>query len=243
VIVVPAIDLRGGRVVRLVEGDPARETSYGDDPVAVARRFAEAGATWLHVVDLDAALGGGASNRETVAAICREADLDVQTGGGLRSLDAIDDALDAGAARAVLGTAGTDPAFVREAAQRFGSERIVVALDVLPALGEPGWRVMVRGWTEEGPDLDELLPRLIDVGASRFLVTSIGADGTLEGPDLDLYRHVTGLSEVPVLASGGVGSRDDMDALATTGVEGVVVGKAFYEGRLPIEAAAGERWR
>ncbi len=226
-IVVPAIDVLGGRCVRLVRGDPSAETVYDPDPVAVAERFAAQGASLLHVVDLDAALGTG-SNRETVSAICRAVDVRVQTGGGLRTLEAVKDALHDGAARAILGTAAAlDPGFVGEAVRHVG-ERVVVAVDVR------GDRVMVRGWQEEGPTIEEAIPALEAAGAPRFLVTSIAVDGTLEGPDVGLYERVATLTGRPVIASGGVRSAEDLIALDALGIEAVVVGKALYEGTLQL---------
>lgn len=232
-IVVPAIDLRGGSCVRLERGDPARATEYREDPVEVALRFAEAGAELLHVVDLDAALGTG-SNWQLVRSICRSAGVRCQVGGGLRAAEAMEDALGAGAARAVLGTAAAlDPGFVRDIVARHG-ERIVVAVDVRED------RAMVRGWQEEGPPLRELLPALDDAGAPRYLVTSIAVDGTLEGPDLALYERVRSLTDRPVLASGGVRTVDDLRALAALGMEGAVVGKALYQGTVPLDVLQAE---
>lgn len=230
-IVIPAIDLRGGRCVRLTRGDPALATEYDAGPVAVARRFEGAGAELLHVVDLDAAFGTG-SNREAVAAVCAAVDIPVQAGGGLRTLQAVDEVLEAGTARAVLGTAAAlDPRVVRAAVDRHG-ERIVVAVDVR------GGRAMIRGWQEEGPLVEKLIPALDAAGCPRYLVTSIAADGTLEGPDLDLYLRVLSLTGRPVLASGGVRSAGDLAALAGLGVEGAVVGKALYEGTLSFSDIA-----
>jgi len=233
VIVVPAIDLRGGRAVRLVRGDPAAETVYSDDPVEVAKRFEADGAAMLHVVDLDAALGTG-QNRDVVAAICRAVSIPVQAGGGLRSLEAVDRVLGAGASRAVLGTAAAvDPRLVHDVVMRHG-DRIVAALDVRDGT------VMVRGWQEPAGSLDVILPSL-DV--SRFLVTSIGVDGTLDGPDFELYERVLALTDRPVLASGGVGTATDLRALASLGVEGAIVGKALYEGALTLRDALEESRR
>jgi phosphoribosylformimino-5-aminoimidazole carboxamide ribotide isomerase len=229
VIVIPAIDVRGGRAVRLVRGRPRDETVYDQDPVAVAGRFAASGASWLHVVDLDAAFGEG-HNREAIRQLVVSCGVPVQVGGGLRSMGAIEEALAAGAARVVVGTAAVDPAFVREAVGRFG-DRIVVALDVDDEL------VRVRGWTAEGGRIDQLLPVLDEAGAPRFLVTAVGRDGTLEGPDLSLYERLSALTERPILASGGVRTADDLRALAATGVEGAVVGKALYEGALELAEA------
>lgn len=231
-VVIPAIDLRHGRVVRLRRGDPGAATVYGDDPVAVARRFEEAGARRLHVVDLDAALGEG-ENRDAIAAICRAVHARVQVGGGVRSVAAAKELLAAGAARVVLGTrAALDPGFVREAVAAAG-DRVIVALDVRAG------RVRVAGWREEGPPLEEAVAALDAAGAPRFLVTAIDADGVLTGPDLELYRGVLARTERPVLASGGVRDAADVRALARLGVEGVVVGRALYEGTLRLEEVAG----
>jgi phosphoribosylformimino-5-aminoimidazole carboxamide ribotide isomerase len=232
VVVIPAIDLRRGRVVRLLRGDPAAETVYADDPAAVARRFEEAGARRLHVVDLDAALGEG-SNRDAIAAVCRAVRARVQVGGGVRSVEAAKELLAAGAARVVLGTrAALDPGFVREAVAACG-DRVIVALDVLAD------RVRVAGWRAEGPALEEALAALEEAGAPRFLVTATQADGTLEGPDLGLYRRVLARTERPILASGGIRDASDVRALGELGVEGAVVGRALYEGTLRLEEVAG----
>jgi phosphoribosylformimino-5-aminoimidazole carboxamide ribotide isomerase len=232
VIVIPAIDLRGGKCVRLVQGDPSQATEYDPDPVAVARRFEAGGARWLHVVDLDAALGSG-SNRAVVSDICAAVAIPVQAGGGLRSQDAVEDMLAAGAERAVVGTAAAlDPNLLARMVNACG-ERVVVAVDVLRG------RAMLRGWVEEGPLAADLIRRLDAEGCSRYLVTSIDVDGTLAGPDLDLYALVLDLSHAPVLASGGVRSAQDLMALADLGVEGAVVGRALYDGTLTLAEAEG----
>ncbi len=226
-IVIPAIDLRGGRAVRLLRGDPDAETSYSKDPVAVAEGFQAEGARRLHVVDLDAALDQG-DNREVITAICHAVVIPVQVGGGLRSLEAIGQVLEAGASRAILGTAAAaDPAFVERGVEEY-AEHIVVGIDVR------GGHVMVRGWTEEGPLLEDALPALEDAGAPRFLVTAIARDGTLEGPDLRLYERVLGVTGVPVIASGGVRHADDIWALRDLGCEAAVTGKALYEKTLKL---------
>ena len=226
-IVIPAIDLRSGRAVRLLRGDPGAETSYADDPVAVAERFQEEGARRLHVVDLDAALGEG-DNREVVEAICHAVAIPVQVGGGMRSLEDIGALIEAGASRAILGTAAAaDPTFVSRAVEEF-AERVVVAVDVR------GGRVMVKGWQEEGPALEEAIPALDEAGTPRYLVTSIARDGTLDGPDLRLYTQVLKLTETPVIASGGVRDADDIWALRDLGAEAAVTGKALYERTLKL---------
>ena len=226
-IVIPAIDLRGGRAVRLVQGDPQAETTYAADPVEVAVRFQEEGARRLHVVDLDAALGEG-DNRERVEAICRAVQVPVQVGGGIRSNEDIAALLGGGAKRVILGTAAaTDPGFVRRAVEEH-AEAIVVAIDVR------GGHVMVRGWQEEGPPVDDALPALDEAGAPRYLVTSIARDGTLKGPDTKLYEHLLKLTETPLIASGGVRDADDVWALRDLGCEAVVTGKALYEKTLKL---------
>jgi phosphoribosylformimino-5-aminoimidazole carboxamide ribotide isomerase len=228
VIVIPAIDLRGGRAVRLFRGNPEAETEYATDPVEVAKRFEREGARRLHVVDLDAALGTG-SNREIVTEIAHSVAIPVQLGGGLRSIDAVKQALESRVARVVLGTAAaTDPSFVSQAVELF-AESIVVAVDVMDD------RVMVRGWQEEGPMIGEAFPALVAAGAPRFLVTSIQKDGTMDGPDMALYERVLHLvDDVPVIASGGVRRADDVWALRELGAEAVVVGKALYVGTMKL---------
>ena len=226
-IVIPAIDLRGGRAVRLLRGDPEAETAYSQDPVAVATRFQAEGARRLHVVDLDAALDQG-DNREVITEICHSVAVPVQVGGGLRSLEAIGQVLEAGASRAILGTAAAaDPTFVERAVEEH-AEHIVVSVDVR------GGHVIVRGWTEEGPLLEDAISALEDAGAPRFLATAIARDGTLEGPDLRLYERVLGITDVPVIASGGVRDAADIWALRDLGCEAAVTGKALYEKTLKL---------
>jgi phosphoribosylformimino-5-aminoimidazole carboxamide ribotide isomerase len=226
-IVIPAIDLRAGRAVRLLQGDPDAETEYAGDPVDVARRFQEEGARRLHVVDLDAALGDG-DNREMIEALCRSTQVPVQVGGGIRTHEEIERVLSLGAKRVILGTAAAlDPPFVRRAVEEH-AEAIVVSVDVR------GGRVMVRGWREEGPELREALPSLDEAGAPRYLVTSIARDGTLKGPDLRLYEEVLAITDTPVIASGGVRDADDIWALRDIGCEAAVTGKALYEKTLKL---------
>jgi phosphoribosylformimino-5-aminoimidazole carboxamide ribotide isomerase len=226
-IVIPAIDLRGGRAVRLRRGDPNDETAYADDPVEVAKRFQEQGARRLHVIDLDAALGEG-DNRAAIRDICHAVVVPVQVGGGIRSLEAATEVIEDGASRAILGTAAAaDVSFVGRAVEEL-AERVVVAVDVR------GGRLMVDGWREEGPELEPTLSGLNDAGAPRYLVTSIARDGTLDGPDLTLYRQVLRLTDRPVIASGGVRNADDVWALRDVGCEAAVTGKALYEKTLKL---------
>lgn len=233
----PAIDLRGGRCVRLYQGDFARETVYGEDPVAQARAFVAAGARWLHVVDLDAARTGTAANREVVAAIAAAVDVPVQAGGGVRDDEAADALLAAGVRRVVVGTAALDdPDWVRRLADRHPG-RVAVGLDAR------GREVAVRGWTEgSDQDLVEVARRFDDAGVAALVVTEIGRDGTLAGPDLDQLAAVLAATRLDVVASGGVGSLDDLRALAGLEVggrrlAGAIVGRALYEGAFPLSAA------
>ncbi|HVA22065.1 MAG TPA: 1-(5-phosphoribosyl)-5-[(5-phosphoribosylamino)methylideneamino] imidazole-4-carboxamide isomerase [Candidatus Micrarchaeia archaeon] len=229
-LVIPAIDLSRGRVVRLVGGDPERSTVFGADPIATARTFAAAGAGLIHVVDLDAALGRG-DNGEVISRLCAAVAAPVQVGGGLRTAAAVAARLAAGAARVVLGTrAVREPAFAAACVAAHG-DRIVVALDVRSGL------VAVDGWRETAGALAEVLPVLEAAGAPRFLVTAVAADGSLRGPDCGLYRWLATAASRPVLASGGVGGESDLVRLAGCGVEGAVVGTALYRARIDLGAA------
>lgn len=231
----PAIDLRGGRCVRLLRGDYAAETVYGDDPVATALGYESAGVGWIHVVDLDAARGGEAVNLGAIAEVCRSVQCRVQSGGGVRSLAAASALIDAGVARVVVGTAAVeDPYLVSEIAARYPGA-VAVGLDAR------GRDVSVRGWTESsGTDLLDLARRFESSGAAALVVTEIGRDGTMEGPDTEQLAAVLAETELPVVASGGVGTLDDLRSLA--GVEiggrrlaGAIVGRALYEGRFSVE--------
>lgn len=230
----PAIDLRRGRCVRLEKGEASRETVYGHDPVAVARSFADAGAEWVHVVDLDAAFGDG-SNRALIRRIVAETPLRVQTGGGLRTDDDLAEVLEAGAARAVIGTAAIEqPDLVRRAVERWGAERIAVGLDAR------GRKPAARGWTEEsGTDLFDLAARMVELGARTIVHTDIERDGMLAGPNLELSAALAGASGAEVIVSGGMSGMGDVDAVAAAarergGIAGAIVGKAIYEGRIDL---------
>jgi phosphoribosylformimino-5-aminoimidazole carboxamide ribotide isomerase len=232
----PSIDLRDGRVVRLLQGDYDRETVYGDDPVAMARSFVDAGAAWVHVVDLDAARDGGAQNLRVIEEICTTIDAKVQTGGGVRSLDDAAERFAAGVERVVVGSAAVErPEFVDELALAHPG-RVAVGLDAR------GRDVATHGWQQAtGQDLLDLARRFDGAGVGALVVTEIGRDGMLQGPDLDGLRAVVGATSVPVIASGGVASLDDVRALEALDVDGkrlggVIVGKAIYEGRLTVEA-------
>ena len=226
----PAIDLRDGRCVRLYQGDYGRETVYGGAPVAQAQAFAADGAQWIHVVDLDAARTGDPSNRGVVAAIAAAVDVPVQAGGGVRDDAAADALLSSGVRRVVVGTAALDdPDWVRRLAARYPGQ-VAVGLDAR------GRDVAVRGWVEDsGHDVVEVARRFGDAGVAALVVTEIGRDGTLEGPALDQLSRVLAATALDVVASGGVGSLDDLRALAALDVDGrrlagAIVGRALYEG-------------
>lgn len=233
----PAIDLRDGRCVRLYQGDYGRETFYGDDPVGQARAFAEAGAPWIHVVDLDAARSGEAANTDVIAAICDAVDVPVQSGGGVRSIDAARRLADAGVSRVVIGTAALErPELVAAVA---AVQPVAVGLDARgTALAAHGWEV------DSGVELGDAVVRFADVGAEAFVVTEIGVDGTLAGPALDQLAEVLGhaAGRVDVIASGGVGTVADLVALAGLSVDGstlagAIMGRALYEQRFTLTDA------
>jgi phosphoribosylformimino-5-aminoimidazole carboxamide ribotide isomerase len=241
---IPAIDLRGGEAVRLVQGDFANETGYGD-PVALAERYAEAGARLVHVVDLDAARGAPESNRAVVEAIVSSVGIAVELGGGIRSEEIAEHYLEIGVERLVVGTAGVeDPALLARLCAAH-PERILLGLDHRRVGDGAGLRreVALRGWLEgSGRDLDDVVASVRDVGLAGLVVTDISRDGTLAGPDLDGYRDLLAATEVPIVASGGVGTLADLealDALESNGrrLEGVIVGKAILSGAFSIEEA------
>jgi phosphoribosylformimino-5-aminoimidazole carboxamide ribotide isomerase len=235
VLLYPAIDLRGGRVVRLYQGDFDKETVYGADPVAVAEGYAAAGARWIHVVDLDAARTGAPENRPVIAAIAEAVDVSVQASGGVRDQASAEELLACGVDRVVIGTAAVEhPELVYELAAH---HHVAVGIDV--RAGE----VAVRGWTQgSGVDLFEVLARFDGRGVAAVIVTDISRDSTLEGPDLEGLAAVLEATDIPVIASGGVGALPDLEALATLNASGrtlagAIVGKALYEGKFTVEEA------
>lgn len=235
----PAIDVRGGRVVRLRQGDYAEETRYGDDPLAFARRYADAGATWLHLVDLDAAKAGGYTLRPLLRDIAAATPLQVQTGGGVRTRDDVAALLDAGATRVVIGSlAVRDPASVLAWIGEFGSESITVALDTRRDT-DGVWRLPVHGWTETASEtLDDLLRRYAVGGLRHLLCTDIDRDGMLTGPNIALYRDIRAAHPVLELqASGGMRDVADVIDARNAGCAGAVLGKALLEGRLSLPEA------
>ncbi|MEA2365235.1 MAG: phosphoribosylformimino-5-aminoimidazole carboxamide ribotide isomerase [Thermoleophilaceae bacterium] len=231
-ILLPAVDIRDGKAVRLRQGDFDQETVYADDPLEAARSFVEAGARYLHLVDLDGAREGEPANLHHVERITSELDVPVELGGGLRSIDSIRRALAAGASRVVLGTAAfTDPELLDEALRSFGSQ-ILVGVDVRGGL------VSVAGWTRE-TELrgDEAILRMQERGVTGFIYTNVDRDGMLEGLDLDEIRRISEIVRGDFLYSGGIGSIEDLRALRALGLAnltGVISGKALYEGRFGV---------
>jgi phosphoribosylformimino-5-aminoimidazole carboxamide ribotide isomerase len=231
---IPSIDLRGGRVVRLEQGDYARETIYDADPIAVARGFAAAGARRVHVVDLDGARDGRAGNAEMIRellAACPQ--LAIQVGGGMRTRERVETVLGEGAARVVIGTAALEqPALLEELATRFPG-RVILGLDARDG------RVAVRGWRETSAEtVEQVLERFAKLPLAALLHTDIGRDGLLGGPNVEATAALARRSPFPVLASGGVGSLADLERLARTRViAGAIVGKAIYSGAIRVDEA------
>jgi len=231
---IPSIDLRGGRVVRLEQGDYARETAYDADPVDVARGFASAGARRIHVVDLDGARDGRAGNDAVVRKILASCpELAVQVGGGMRTRERVEELLGAGAARVVIGTAALEqPVLLQELATRF-PDRIILGLDARDG------RVAVRGWRETSAEtVEQVLERFAKLPLAAVLHTDIGRDGLLGGPNVEATAALARRSPFPVLASGGVGSLEDLERLARTRViAGAIVGRAIYSGAIRVDEA------
>jgi phosphoribosylformimino-5-aminoimidazole carboxamide ribotide isomerase len=235
VILYPAIDIRGGKAVRLLQGDYARETTYDADPVDAARRWAGEGAEFLHVVDLDGAKAGEPRNLESVQRIATAVGCPIQVGGGLRDQASVAAVLDAGAKRVVIGTAALrDPAFLECVLDAHG-ERVVVSVDARNG------KVALAGWTEASDvDVAAMVAELGKRGVSRFLCTAIEVDGTMEGPAIDGLGRIAAATEAQVIASGGVGALGDLEALADTdapNIEGAIVGRALYERRFTVAEA------
>jgi len=230
--VIPAIDLRAGRCVRLIQGDYDREIVFSDDPVAIARRWADDGARRLHVVDLDGAREGRPVNAETVQRIIEAVALPVEVGGGVRDLDAIEGWLTAGADRVVLGTAATrDPDLAAEACRRHG-ERIVVSIDARDGI------VAAEGWRETtGERAEGLLRRLVDAGIGRFVYTDIARDGMLTSPNFEAIEALAGVSDAAIIAAGGVAEVAHLVRLAELDIEGAIVGRALYDGGVDLKEA------
>lgn len=231
-ILLPAVDVVEGKAVRLTKGEAGSETVYGS-PLDAARTFQEAGAQWIHLVDLDAAFGRG-SNAVLLAQITKELSINVEVSGGIRDDASLTRALDAGARRVNLGTAAIEnPKWTAEVIRRYG-DRIAVGLDVR------GQTLSAHGWTRDGGDLFETIDRLNAAGCQRYVLTDVTRDGTLQGPNLELLERVCAATDAAVVASGGISSLDDIAALrglVELGVEGAIIGKALYSGAFTLEDA------
>jgi phosphoribosylformimino-5-aminoimidazole carboxamide ribotide isomerase/phosphoribosylanthranilate isomerase len=229
----PAVDVADGKAVRLTQGEAGSETDYGD-PVEAAMTWINAGAEWIHLVDLDAAFGRG-ENRAVLREVVNAASaVKIELSGGIRDDASLEAALEAGATRVNLGTAALeDPEWTKRAIARFG-DAIAVGLDVR------GTTLAARGWTREGGDLFEVLARLEDDGCARYVVTDVTKDGTLRGPNLELLAQVMAKTDKPVVASGGISSLQDITdlrAMVIQGLEGAILGKSLYSGKFTLEAA------
>jgi 1-(5-phosphoribosyl)-5-[(5-phosphoribosylamino)methylideneamino] imidazole-4-carboxamide isomerase/N-(5'phosphoribosyl)anthranilate isomerase len=230
--ILPAIDVKDGRAVRLFQGELAKESNYGL-PVEVAKEFSAEGASWIHLVDLDAAFGIG-SNFELIQEVISSVDIKVELSGGIRDDDSLKRALSTGCERVNLGTAAIEnPEWTAKVIGQYG-EKIAVGLDVR------GHTLATRGWTEQGGDLLEMISKLDAAGCSRYIVTDVTKDGTLTGPNLELLREVCSATSAPVIASGGISELQDLidlRAMTNLGVEGAIVGKAIYSGAFSLAQA------
>ena len=239
--VYPAIDLRGGRVVRLAQGNLERQTVYGDDPAEVAHQWLAAGARWLHVVNLDGAFGArDAENREALAAVLRVSKevgtvAHVQFGGGLRSLGDVEQALSLGVSRAILGTAAIEaPDLVTKAVAQYGAEKIAVGIDALDD------QVRVRGWSQKtNVDPVTLGKKLCALGLRTIIYTNIARDGVGSGVDVVATKRLAQATGLNVIASGGVASLNDVEGVRSSGLSGVIIGRALYEGQIDLKEALG----
>lgn len=230
--ILPAIDIRDGQAVRLFKGDFNQETIVNPDVLGQARIFADADIDFIHVVDLDGALDGKATNRDLIAALKVATGLGVEVGGGIRTLEQIQDYLNVGIDRVIIGSmAVKNPTFVKEAIERFGADKIVVGIDAKDGF------VATEGWLEtSNVDYISLAKEMEKMGVQLFVYTDVNRDGTLTGPNLEHYENlVTALTTAKVIASGGIAQMSDLDALAEIGVAGTIVGKAYYNGNITLE--------
>lgn len=228
----PAIDLYGGKAVRLYKGDYEQMTVYSENPLAVARDFETQGAKYIHMVDLEGAKDGTTPNLSVVESVARETSLFVEIGGGIRSLETLEKYFGAGVDRAILGTAAvTDEAFLNAAVEKYG-ERIAVGADVKDG------RVAIKGWLEKSEyTLDAFMEKLCTIGVSTVICTDISRDGAMRGANLELYRELSEKYNIAIIASGGVSTMDDVRVLTEMGVDGAIIGKAYYTGAIDLSEA------
>ena len=231
-IIYPAIDLVGGKAVRLFKGDYAQMTVYSDDPVSVARDFQRAGAKRMHLVDLEAAKSGIPANAETIRAIAEQTDLFLEVGGGIRNMETVETYLSAGVSRVILGTAAvTDPDFLKAALQKYGG-KIAVGVDL-----KDGY-VAIKGWTETSElTADAFFSRMEALGVKTIICTDISRDGAMKGTNRELYRELSSKYAIDLIASGGVSDLSDVQALAAMNLHGAIIGKAYYIGAINLKEA------
>ena len=231
--VIPSIDLRGGKCVRLYQGDYDKETVYSDDPLAVALRWQEMGAPRIHIVDLDGAASGIQANLEMLKRLGSSMDVPLQVGGGIRDMSSAENILDFGVQRIVLGTSAVEnPSLVEQACRRFGTEAVVVGLDARDGV------VAIRGWREASSiTAMDLIHQMTALGVGRFIYTDISRDGTLSEPNFQAIEELIKDFDVTLVASGGVSSIDHLERLASLGVEGAIIGKALYTGDIDLREA------
>ena len=229
----PAIDIRGGRCVRLLKGDFDQETRYAVDPLELAQLYADLGARWLHVVDLDGAKSGNLDNIQTVKEILIETNVSIQFGGGVRDINSAQKIVNSGVSRIILGTAAVeDHYFVEEACHRFGPDAVVVSLDAKNGV------IAKNGWTQESSiSAIDLATKLIRLGVKRFMYTDIERDGTLTSPNYSEIEKIVDFTQLPILAAGGVSKLEHLEELETIGAESVIIGTAIYEGKIDLKEA------
>jgi phosphoribosylformimino-5-aminoimidazole carboxamide ribotide isomerase/phosphoribosylanthranilate isomerase len=227
--ILPAIDVKEGSAIRLVQGELDKQSKYGD-PLEIAAEFVAAGTSWIHLVDLDAAFGLG-NNFEVLASVIKSVDIKIELSGGIRDDESLERALSTGCSRINLGTAALEQEEWTESVIKKHGDKIAVGLDVR------GRELSARGWTKSGGDLFEAITRLDKAGCARYVLTDITRDGTLTGPNLELLKEVTSFTKTPIVASGGISSLTDVKALTqltNQGVEGVIIGKALYAGAFTL---------
>ncbi len=231
-LIFPAIDIVGGKAVRLFKGDYAQMTVYNDDPVAVAKDFEKAGAKWVHLVDLDGAKSGTTPNLDTICRIVSETSLSVEVGGGIRSLETVVTYLNSGVSRVILGTAAVkDPDFLKEALALYG-DKIAVGVDLKDGC------VAIKGWTEVSQeDAYDFCQKMQELGVKTIICTDISKDGAMQGTNLDLYRQLSHRYDLQIIASGGVSSLDDVKNLANMDLYGAIIGKAYYTKAIDLATA------